>query len=274
MRRLATSSCALALALLALAAGRLKAQSADCRSDAAEPDLDAPAAADAPIVEPPRPVVSVHPLRKGSIHWQSLLEHEFLFLSFEHSFRLLTQEKTREALSGPFFHDWLYIAGHVQWNRWSDGDKWFTSNLAHPAQGDVVAWIYRYNDDSASGLELDLRDPRYRRMLLRTWLAAAIYSAQWKLGPLSEATVGHVGLHTDLSSGANRTGLNDYTLDSFGGIPLMLLGDAADKYGLKRLERRMHGRAAIDTMRVALDPCRAIANIMMFKKPWYRDSRD
>src|SRR5690348_18461419 len=172
MRRLAISPCVLVLALLPVNSARLNAQSADSGSAPAEPDLDAPALADTPIAEPPRPVVSSRPVRERSIHWGSLLEHEFLFLSFEHSFRLLSQEKTRDALSGHFFQDWFYIADHVQWNHWSDGDKWFTSNLAHPAQGEVVSWIYRYNDDSASGLELDFGDSRYRHMLLKAWITA------------------------------------------------------------------------------------------------------
>lgn len=103
-------------------------------------------------------------------------------------------------------------------------------NVAHPAQGEVVAWIYRYSDDDAIGLEQDFHDSRYRKMLLRAWAAAAAYSVQWKLGPLSEVTIGHVGLHTDPTYGTNRTGLNDYVLNSSGGIPLMIVEDAGDRY--------------------------------------------
>jgi hypothetical protein len=273
MRRLTSS--AIAATLLSIGATCAIGQSADSALAAPDPeDFNALPPADTPIVEPAHPAVSGKQHVEGGIHWASLLGHEFLFLSFEHAFRVTEQEKTRDNIGGPFFKDWFYIADHVQWNRWSDGDKWFTSNLAHPAQGDVVAWIYRYNDDSAAGLELDFHDPRYRKMLMKAWVVAAVYSAQWKLGPLSEATIGHVGLHTDLSSGTNRTGLNDYVLDSFGGIPLMILEDAADKYAVRKLERHIGNRFVIDTIRVVIDPPRGIANVMMFKKPWHRDRRD
>ena len=108
----------------------------------------------------------------------------------------------------------------------------------------------RHNDDDAIGLEQDFHDSRYRKMLLRAWAAAAAYSVQWKLGPLNEGTIGHVGLHTDPTYGTNRTGLNDYVLDSFGGIPLMIVEDAGDKYAAQKWEARVQSKAGAEAIRV------------------------
>jgi hypothetical protein len=54
---------------------------------------------------------------------------------------------------------------------------------------------------------------------------ATVTAVLWKIGPLSEATIGHVGLYSTVNKwglpvrDGNRTGLNDYVLNEVGGIP-------------------------------------------------------
>ena len=217
---------------------------------------------------------------RHGIQWRPLILQEFLFVGVQHGFRLATEAKTRRELDGPFFADWAKIIGNTQWNRWSDGDKWFTSNVAHPASGAVAAWIYRRNDTRARYLEQDFHDPAYRKALLRSFAVATVTGVLWKIGPLSEATIGHVGLYPTVNKwglpirDGNRSGLNDYVLNEAGGIPLMICEDWLDKHVARPLEAHIYGRARIDAIRIFTSPTRSFANVMSFHRPWFRDNRD
>ena len=93
------------------------------------------------------------------IKWRSLILQELLLVGLQHSFRLATEAKTRRELDLPVFADWAKIIVNRQCSRWSDGDKWFTSDIVHPANGAVVAWIYRQNDTRTRYLEQDFHNP-------------------------------------------------------------------------------------------------------------------
>jgi hypothetical protein len=217
---------------------------------------------------------------RPGIQWRSLIQQELLLLGVQHGFRLATEPKTRRELGGPFFADWAKIISNTQWNRWSDGDKWFTSNLAHPANGAVVAWIYRQNDTRARYLEQDFHNPAYRNTLLRSFAVATVFAVLWKIGPVSEATIGHVGLYPTVNKwglpirDGNRTGINDYVLNGAVGVPLTIGEDWLDKHVAHRLEGRIHSRGRIDAIRILTNPTRSFANLMTFHRPWFRENRD
>ena len=65
---------------------------------------------------------------------------------------------------------------------------------------------------------------------------ATVAAVLWKIGPLSEATIGHVCLYPTVNKSGlpirdgNRTGLNDDVLNGAGGIPLMACEDWLDKH--------------------------------------------
>jgi hypothetical protein len=46
-----------------------------------------------------------------------------------------------------------------------------------------------------------------------------------------------------------------------------------DKHVQKRIEQRFQSRALIDTTRMLTYPPQAVANIVRFRRPWYRDNR-
>jgi hypothetical protein len=46
-----------------------------------------------------------------------------------------------------------------------------------------------------------------------------------------------------------------------------------DKHLQKRIEGRLHSRALIDTTRILANPPQAMANIVRFRAPWFRDNR-
>jgi hypothetical protein len=214
------------------------------------------------------------------IQWRSLILQELLLVGVQHGFRLATEAKTRRELDGPVFADWAKIIANTQWNRWSDGDKWFTSNIAHPANGAVVAWIYRQNDTRARYLEQDFHNPAYRNTLLRAFAVATVAAVLWKIGPLSEATIGHVGLYPTVNKwglpirDGNRSGLNDYVLNEAVGIPLMIGEDWLDKHVTRPLEGHIYSRAPIDAIRIFTSPTRSFASLMALKKPWFRENRN
>ena len=214
------------------------------------------------------------------IQWRPLILQELFLVGVQHGFRLATEAKTRRELDGPFFSDWAKVISNTQWNRWSDGDKWFTSYVAHPATGAVAAWIYRQNDTRARYLEQDFHNPAYRNTLLRSFAVATVFAALWKIGPLSEATIGHVGLYPTVNKwgvpirDGNRSGLNDYVANEAIGIPLMVCEDWLDKHVARPLEGHTHSRARIDTIRLFTSPTRSFANLMAFHRPWLRENRD
>ena len=217
--------------------------------------------------------------KRDGIQWRSLILQELLLVGVQHGFRVATEPKTRRELGGAVFSDWAKIIGNTQWSRWSDGDKWFTSNVAHPANGAVAAWIYRHNDTKARYLEQDFHNPAYRNMLLKSVAVATVAAVLWKIGPLSEATIGHVGLYPTVDKwglpirDGNRTGLNDYVLNGAVGIPLMVGEDWLDKHVAHRLEGQIHSRARINAIRIVTSPTRSFANLMAFHRPWFRENR-
>lgn len=238
---------------------------------------------------------------KNRIHWGSLIGEEFLYIGAKNVFRL-DQDKTRTELGGPFFKDWGYILQHINIDEWSDGGKWFTNNVGHPLDGSIAAFIYRRNDDNTRNLRLDLHNREYRKGILKAFLIAALVSTESEIGPLSEATVGHVGLKAEWwlrlpngglegpvpqdviglneltkspwwIRGSNGTGMTDFIMTPFGGAAVMVGEDALDKYVIERFERHVHNRYLVATMRCFLNPTRSAANFFSFTTPWHRDNR-
>uniref|UniRef100_Q01X13 Uncharacterized protein n=1 Tax=Solibacter usitatus (strain Ellin6076) TaxID=234267 RepID=Q01X13_SOLUE len=249
---------------------------------AAQPE--SPVAGDvAPVVSPSRPV-QAHPESKhaGGIHWGPLLEQWWLNLVMDHSVRILKEPKTREQLSGPFFKGWINTVSMYRFDRWDDDDKFVTSYLGHPTQGAIAAAIFWQNNDHVRFSDQDFHSAAYRKALLQTFAFVTFDAVQWKLGPLSEASIGHVGfpahwwdrdckeLHIPCKP---RTGMNDLVLNEVGGTAMAIGYQWLDKHVQKRIEAHVQSRALIDTTRVLMNPPQAVANIVRFRAPWFRDSR-
>jgi hypothetical protein len=235
-------------------------------------------------VSPPaaRPVLGASK-PSGGIRWGSLVLQWCFFIAIEHTERILKEPKTREQLSGPFFHDWLSTVSMYRFDRWDDNDKFVTSYLGHPTQGAIVAAIFWQNDDHVRFSDQDFHSAAYRHALLHTFAFVTIDAVQWKLGPVSEASIGNVGLPVhwwDRECKAlnapcvPRTGLNDLVLNEVGGIAMTIGYQWLDKHLQKgMIERRVHNRALIDATRVLTNPPQAMANIVRSRAPWFRDNR-
>jgi hypothetical protein len=238
----------------------------------------------APIATPHRAEpVAAAPEHSGGIHWRALIEQWLLNLGIEQTERIAQQAKTRNALSGPFFQDWFETVTTYHFDHWDDNDKFITSNLAHPMQGAIVEAIFWQNNDHVRFSDQDFHSKAYRKALLQAFAFAAFDAVQFKLGPLSESSIGNVGLPAhwwdkdckQLNIPCDpRTGLNDLILNEVGGTALTIGFQWLDKHVQKRIEDRFRSRAVIDTTRIMTNPPQSVANIMRFRRPWYRDNRN
>jgi hypothetical protein len=230
--------------------------------------------------DPALPVAS-RAERPAGIHWKSLFEQWCLNLAMEQTVRIAHEPKTRDALSGPFFQDWFNTVSTYHFNRWDDEDKFITSNIAHPMQGAVVAAIFWQNDDHVRFAYQDFHSAAYRKALFQSFLFATFDAVQWKLGPLSESSIGNVGLPAhwyerdcaQLNARCEpRTGLNDLVLNETVGMAMFIGFQWLDKHVQTRIEERTRSRALIDTTRMLMNPPQVVANIVRFRAPWYRDN--
>jgi hypothetical protein len=236
-----------------------------------------------PAVTPylPRPILP-ETKKTRHIHWGSFFCEWSFFLTIEQSERILKEGKTRAALSGRFLQDYFETVSTYQFDRWSDNDKWVTSNLGHPTQGAIIANIFWQNNDNVRFSDQDFHSAAYRKALLQTFAVVTVDAFQWKLGPLSESSIGNVGLpahwyerdckqlHTICEP---RSGLNDLVLNETVGMAMMIGYQWLDKHVQKRIEGATGSRAVIDTTRMLLNPPQTMANIIRMKRPWFRDNR-
>ena len=249
---------------------------------AAQPGLPVAGEA-APAVTPYRPVPALPEAKHaGGIHWGPLLRDWWLNLVMEHTVRIVKEPKTRAQLSGPFFQGWINTVSAYRFDRWDDDDKYVTSYLGHPTQGAIVAAIFWQNNDHVRFSDQDFHSAAYRKALLQAFAFVTVDAVQWKLGPLSEASIGHVGLPAhwwDRDCQAlnipckPRTGMNDLVLNEVGGTAMTIGFQWLDKHVQKRIEKRVQSRALIDTTRILTNPPQSVANIVRFRAPWFRYSR-
>jgi hypothetical protein len=181
------------------------------------------------------------------------------FTVVQHLFRL-QEEKTRRELAGPFLSDWFKSVSHLGGD-WSDHGKPFANYAAHPMGGAVYAHIYRQNDRFRR--ELEVGEPGYGGMVLRALLFSAIISVQFELGPLSEASIGNVGMRDP-----RKMAWGDLVITPVLGTAWMVGEDLIDE----KLLKRMDGQQIVfrNTVRFFLNPSRTAANLSRGKWPWYR----
>ena len=98
-----------------------------------------------------------------------------------------------------------------------------------------------------------------------TWVAA--YSVQFEVGPLSEASIGNVGLRPE------TVGWVDHVVTPIGAVGFMVAEDALDRFVVKWAEGRIHHPLLRMPIRLAANPGRTLANAASGRAPWYRSGR-
>jgi len=210
---------------------------------------------------PTRP--DLQPPSETKFRWKPAFGEAVLYTGIMQAWRFPTEAGTRDALNGPFLKN--YFDSILATRGWDDGDTYVTSYIAHPMEGGIFGFIERQNDPLYRNVEFgDGR--RYWMSILRSYAFAAVWSTQWTLGPISEASLGNVQLH-------DSPGFVDLVGSPTFGMFWMVGEDALDKYGLAHLENRTANRALLVLARSFGNPCRTFANLMAFKKPWERVNR-
>lgn len=201
--------------------------------------------------------------KSTAFRWKPAFGEALLFTGIQHAFNITTEAGTRDALNGPWLKDYLRSVGELR--GWSDGDTFMAPYVGHPIEGSVFAFIERQNDPKFKLVQWgDGRE--YWISMLRSMAYSAVWHTQWKIGPISEASIGNVMLHT---SPGFITLADTPTL----GFCTMLAEDVADRYLIMGLENRTGNRVIIILARSFLNPGRTFANMMAFRPPWVRDTR-
>jgi hypothetical protein len=204
------------------------------------------------------------PLQNGGhFRWKPALGESLLYTGIMHAFDVTTEAGTRDALNGPWFKDYTRSVSELR--GWSDSDKFMAPYVGHPIEGSIFGFIERQNDPKYRLVQWgDGRE--YWVSMLRSMAYSAVWHTQWKIGPVSEASIGNVMLH---ASPGFITLVDTPTL----GFCTMLAEDAADRYLIMGLENRTDNRAIIILARSFLNPGRTFANMMAFRPPWVRETR-
>jgi hypothetical protein len=209
----------------------------------------------------------IPPPDRTRFDWNGALGQSFLLMTGLHTIRVATQSDTRAELGGPFWKDYLHTLGRL--GGWSDGDTFFTNYTLHPMMGATAGFIQIQNDPE--GMVADFgASAGYWSSRLQAFGWSTAFSFLFELGPLSEATIGNVGLHPRESSETPMAWV-DLVVTPVMGMVWLVGEDALDRYLVNRIEDTGWNSHVKATFRVALNPCRAVANIARLKTPWHRD---
>lgn len=184
-------------------------------------------------------------------------------LAIEHGTRIAFQDKTRRELGGPFWSD--YRRSLRVPRQWEDSDPWWVNYVGHPLHGAAAGYLWLDHDP---GQRDDLVfDKRYwaSRGRAAAWIAA--YSVQFEFGPLSEASIGNVGLDP------RDTGWVDHLVTPAGGFGWLIAEDALDRYFVRWVESKTRNRVWRASLRLLMNPSRTLSNTAMGRLPWHRPDR-
>ena len=202
--------------------------------------------------------------KEMSVQWKPLLLHSLFFLGVANGFRLATEQGTRDGLKGPYFADYLNAVGNL--HGWSDGDPFLVNYIGHPMEGAVAGFMFVHNDPRYRRAEFGLSET-YWKSRLRAAAWAWALSLMFEIGPISEASIGHI------QSYYPAQGFVDYVITPAMGLVWMAGEDSMDKYVIKRIEGYTRNRVVRILARSFLNPSRSFANLMDFQRPWDRDTR-
>jgi hypothetical protein len=199
------------------------------------------------------------------IDWSGVFSQSSVFLAIEHGYRIATEAGTREGMKGPFLKNYWSAASNL--HGWADGDEFYVNYVGHPMQGAVSGYILIQNDIPAYRYATFGKNRQYWNSRLRAMAYAYLYSVQFEIGALSEASLGKVQAYFP------QQGFVDHVVTPTVGLGWIVAEDALDKYVVTRLENRFQNTFVTIMARGWLNPSRSFANMMKFEVPWHRDTR-
>ena len=211
-------------------------------------------------IEPSQPTT----LPEGGVQWKKLMKGSLLYLGVMHSFRLATEQGTRDGLGNSLVGGYFQALGAM--HGWSDGDSYYENYLGHPIQGAVSGYMWAHTDLKYRSVQFGgSRD--YWMSRLRAYAFAWAFSEQFEIGPLSEASIGQIQRY------CCAYGFVDHIITPNGGLVWMVAGDALDRYVTVPIENHTQKVGLRILARVGLNPAQSFANLMMMQYPWRRENR-
>ncbi len=209
-------------------------------------------------------------------HWRGLLLQEFFHLSTEQTWNVATNSHIQDNIHYFwYFKGWFDAVKGFRWGRWSDDNGFEDDYIGHGMMGAISNFIYVQNDPRSMTLTFS-NSRTYWKSRLRATAWAALYSLQWKIGPLSEASIGNQGIsyYYDKDAGkvTNGTGTETLVTTPVVGLIWRVGEDNIDLRIITKIEKRTENPWVLFPISF-LTPCRSFANLMRFKSPWYRDDR-
>jgi hypothetical protein len=132
-------------------------------------------------------------------------------------------------------------------------------------QGSLTGLIQVQNDPRGRELHFGNTKPYIVSRLKATAWAAA-WSTQFEIGPLSQASIGNVGLY------GKQTWVDLIVTPTIGSA-MMVSEDALDRFVVRKLERKFPKNFWVKIFaRMLLNPTRTVANTIAFKDPWHRST--
>jgi hypothetical protein len=183
-------------------------------------------------------------------------------LMIEHGSRLAFQDKTRRELGGHFWGDYRRSVRIP--DQWGDTDAWWVNYIGHPIHGAAAGYIWLDHEPHAP---VEIGRPGYWSSRGRATAWAAAYSLQFEVGPLSEASIGNVGMRPE------TTGWVDHVVTPLGAFGLIVAEDALDRFLVKWVEEHVRNRVVRATLRIVMNPGRTLSNSATGRAPWTRAGR-
>jgi hypothetical protein len=183
-------------------------------------------------------------------------------LFIEHATRIAFQEKTRRGLEGPFWEDYRRSVRIPA--KWEDGDPWYINYVGHTLHGAAASRIWLNHTPAR---DTPITELSYWSSRGRATAFAAIYSLQFEFGPLSEASIGNVGLDPETA------GWVDHLVTPAGAFAFIVIEDTIDHYFVRWVERHTGNRFFRASLRMIFNPSRVLSNIAQSRAPWHRPGR-
>lgn len=208
------------------------------------------------------------------VHWKQLLISSTLFLTWQNTANLYSGYWYRyETTHGDWIARYAASVTGYKYSVWSDGNPWLDDYIGHPLMGAITNALWIQNDPKGMTLAFSNSRP-YWRSRLRAFEFTTIYSTQWKLGPIGESGIGHMGDHLAADAGRirNETGFVSLVTTPVGGTLWTVTEDVLDEKLITHLEGVSRNPFLLVTYQF-LNPARATGNLLRFRPPWYRDDR-
>jgi hypothetical protein len=217
-------------------------------------------------------------------HWKGLLWESFAFFGVQNTWRLMTDPYLRQLIADrPFWHDYFSSVAQWDFDRWSDGDDFLVAYIAHPLQGSVTEFIEIQNSPRQRDLRIN-NGKAYWKSRLLAFVWATVYSFDQKFGPLGETAIGNEGGYTyvvgcsfpcqtyvpGVSVVTNNTGDVKLVTTPVVGTLWTVTEDSIDLL-LDRVQNNDPNALTLKLLRGGLNPARTMANLLRWRKPWYRD---